>query len=74
MSELKLIENIRTLEDGFISIDFSLSEGLNTFRDAIVVSDAEMAMIDLEKIKQERYAEWLLAVTPPPPMSENQDG
>jgi len=55
-------------------IQFEMGEEPFVFKDAIVVSDAEITTLDLEKIKQERYAEWLLAITPPPPMSENQDG
>jgi hypothetical protein len=59
---------------GIAIIQFEMGKELFVLKDAIVASDAEIITLDSEKIKQERYAEWLLAITPSPPMSENQDG
>lgn len=70
MSELKLIENIRTLDDGFISIDFSLSEGLNTFRDAIVLPLSiykAWTRDDIDAEQMRRWSEWIAFINLPEP-------
>jgi hypothetical protein len=41
-------------------INFEMTDGLNTLRDAIVLADGiSMTDAEIEKIKQSRFAAWL---------------
>lgn len=68
MSDLEMSELVKTLEDGSVSVAFTISDGTNTLKDAIVLPAsvyAEWAQKDIDEEKMRRWDEWLAVVAPP---------
>lgn len=56
--------------DGRVHIEFEKTDGTNTLVDAIVVGPAEYAAWDeafIEALIEQRWQDYLIAITPPPP-------
>ena len=54
-----------------IKIDFEMTDGTHTYRDAIhLPEDHTLTDEEIESIKQTRFANWVAAVTAPPQISE----
>ena len=56
--------------DGMVSIDFEMTDGVNTLKDAIVVTQAQYDQLtpaDIEAIEQQRWDNWLAIINNPTP-------
>ncbi len=54
-----------------IKIDFEMTDGVYTYRDAIHLEDDHtLTDEEIESIKQSRFANWVAAITAPPEISE----
>jgi len=56
-------------DDGRVHIEFEKTDGTNKLVDAIVVGPAQYAAwteADIEAIIEQRWQEYLVAITPPP--------
>ena len=54
-----------------IKIDFEMTDGTYTYRDAIHLEEGHtLTDEEIEVIKQTRFTNWLAAVTSPPQISE----
>lgn len=59
---------INTLDNGLIQHIFEITQGSNTYRDALVMSQEEYALLTLEQIsamKQARFDNWIKVITTP---------
>lgn len=57
-----------TTIDNMVSIDFEKTDGVNTLKDAIVVTQAEydkMTPADIAAIEQKRWDDWIAIITAP---------
>lgn len=50
-----------------MTIKFEMTDGINTFRDAIVLADGvTMTDAEIEAMKQQRFNDWLIVINTPP--------
>lgn len=68
MSDLEMSEIVKTFEDGSVSVVFTISDGANTLKDAIVLPAsiyAEWTQKNIDEEKMRRWNEWLSVVALP---------
>ena len=50
-----------------MTIEFEMTNGVNTLRDAIVLADGvTMTDSEIEAMKQQRFNDWLIVINTPP--------
>ena len=50
-----------------MTIEFEITDGVNTLRDAIVLADGvTMTDAEIEAMKQQRFNDWLIVINTPP--------
>jgi hypothetical protein len=67
---------VTTKDDGRVHIEYERTDGVNKLVDAIVVGPAQYAAWtedDINAIIEQRWQDYLIAITPPEPEPESEE-